>query len=485
MWIRAWVVVLLMGCRDRPPPPPPPPPTPVAAPEPPKPAPPKEVALPPEPPESVAAFPDEVEVVEDASDERLLRLLLADPVKAEVALHQLNAPDAWQVAVIAQFALKRGEKSFELDAEPQLPLPAMDAGVVTAAGEAWIAEGGAPLVAPGKKAPLAYLPLNTKVEVKALDGEWAELSVPVAQQAIYAETGMAPVKVSATPMLGRVKVSQLSALTLDAQESMRQALLQGDDEAGRLSSVAWWQHAWRIERSERTRAGLLRAAWAAKRASTVVHAALARNLASASGLRFAWACTGDDPSSASWLDLTKARPKSLPPSVCVSGLDARARCEDDTRSALTKAAATKAWLEGVSLTPKPWLRFTVDARDPRQVFVVTTPLEVADPCSEFEEVTFEAGSGLVRRLALPLGTRSMVIWVPVAKHAGAEFSIPSATSEGQAISWLRSRAAYRWTVGPKGDLEPSLGVNARTFQVSADVSATSFAVAPERDCSCQ
>lgn len=452
----------------------------------PPPAPVAQVQLPPPPPESVAAFPDEVPTPDDAAtDERLLRLLLSDPVKAEVALHKMSAPDGWQVAVLAQFALRRGEKSFEVDSEPALPLPSVDGGVVTGPGAAWVSLDSTALVGASKKGALASLPLNTKVEVKALAGEWADVSVPIAQAAVYGETEHDPVRVLSTPMLGRVLLSQLSAIPQDAEALMRQALSQGDDEPGRLRSVALWQQAWRVERSERTRAGLLRAAWGARRASTVVRAALARNLMPASGLRFAWACTTEDPSSATWLELSSARPKAMPKSVCVSGLDARARCDDDTPGALKKATATKEWLEGVGLAPRPWLRFTVDGREPRQAFVVTTPLEVADPCSDFEEVSFEAGSGQVRRLTLPLGTKGMVVWLPVARHAGAEFSVISATSEGQAISWLRSRERYRWTIGPRGELEPSLGVDAMTFQVSADVSTATFALAPERDCSCE
>lgn len=88
----------------------------------------------------------------------------------------------------------------------------------------------------------------------------------------------------------------------------------------------------------------------------------------------------------------------------------------------------------------------------------------------------------MRRLSLPLGTKAMTIWVPVSKHSGAEFAVPSTASERQAISWLRARGHYRWTLG---DLQPSLGVNARTFTVPEDVAATELAVAPERDCSCE
>lgn len=484
MRIASWAMGLVLaswltGCDE----PPAPPPKQVVTRAPTRPPPPK-VEVPPPPPELVAAFPDTV-VPDDAdTDERLLRLLLSDPAKAERILHTKTSPDAWQVAVIAQFALVRGEKTFDVDPEPMLPMPALDGGVVSGPGPAWLAED-APLLAPrGKQSTLATLPINTKVEVKTLEGEWAQVSVPIAQVAVFAEDDQAP-KVTATALLGRVKQTQLVAAPRDAEALMREALAQGDDTAGRLVAVALWHRAWRAERSERTRAGLLRAAWAARHASTLVRTALARNLAPVSGIRFAWACTGDDPAATKWLDVSRARPKPLPGSVCLSGLDARARCVDDSAAARSRAESTQQWLDALALTPKPWLRFTVDARDPRQVFLVTTPLDVADPCSDFEELTFEAASGQVRRLALPLGSRELVVWVPVTRHAGAEFAVPSATSEGLAVAWLRSRGNYRWTLDGRGDLQPSLGTNARTYDVGADVSVTSFALAPERDCSCQ
>lgn len=482
MKIRGWACLLLsLSCCADPPPPVAPKPVP-EAPRPPPPPP--EVKLPPAPPDSVAAFPDEVTRIDDVStDERLLKLMLADPVRAERALHEVANPDGWQVSILAQFALTRGEKSFDVDEEPLLPLTVSGGGVVSKTGLAWLTEDATPLLGPGKKA-LATLPLNTKVEVTALDGEWATVKVPIAQVAVYGETEHLPVRVISTPVTGRVKVERLSPVPEDAETLMREALSQTEGEHGRMAAVALWQRAWRVERSERTRNGLLRAAWAVRRASTVVRAALARNLAPVEGLRFAWACNTEDPSASQWVDVSEARPTRLPRAFCLSGLDARARCSGDREEAKARAEATRKWLEKVKLSPRPWLRFTVDARDPRQAFVVTTPLEVADACSDFEEVTFEAGSGQVRRLTLPLGTKGLVVWLPVARHAGAEFSVPSATSEGQAISWLRSRGHYRWTVSKEGDLQPSLTTNADSFVVSGDVSVTSLAIRPERDCSC-
>lgn len=442
-----------------------------------------ELELPAPAPDLIAAFPDERPVPTDAeTDERMLQLLMTDPAKAEATLQLLSSPQLWQTSVIAQFATRRGEKTFELEPEPPLPIDEAEAGVVSAAGPAWISEDATPLIAAGKK---TVLPLNTRVEVKALEGEWADVSVAIAQVAIYGESEREPVRVVSSPLMGRVRLSQLTSTQRNAETLMMQAMKQPPTLAGKLNAVALWQQAWRIERSERTRKGLLRASWAVQRASTMVQAALAKNLAPVSGLRFAWACTTDDPSSASWLDLTKARPKMLAKSVCVSGLDARARCESDSPAELKRAAATKTWIEGVKLAPRSWLRFIVDGRDPREVFLVTTPLAVADACHEFEELTVEANSGQVHRLAVPLGSQSLVVWVPVTLHSGVDYSVVSATSETQAVSWLRSREKYRWTLGGRGELEPSLGLNSSGFTIPPGVTAESFALAPERDCSCE
>ncbi|MDP2274779.1 MAG: hypothetical protein Q8K32_28815 [Archangium sp.] len=477
MGIRGWVVVLLSSCTEAPP-------VVVAATAPvvaPKPA---ELVLelPAPAPDLIAGFPDERPLPSDVdTDERLLQLMMTDPARAEAALHLLSSPAPWQTAVIAQFATRRGEKSFELEPEPPLPFDEPDAGLSTTPGPAWVREDAAPLVSPGGKK--TTLPLNTQVEVKGFTGEWAEVSVAFAQTAIYSETEREPLRVVSSPVLGRVRRTHLAPTTLKPESLMLQAMKQPAALEGKLKAVGLWQQAWRIERTERTRRGLLRAAWAVQRASSMVQAALAKNLAPASGLRFAWACTTEDPPSASWLDLTKARPKTLAKSVCVSGLDARARCQTDSPAELKRAAATQAWLERIKLAPRPWLRFTVDARAPREVFLVTTPLAVADACSEFEEFTVEANSGQVHRLALPLGSQSLVVWVPL--HAGVEYSVISAASESQAVSWLRSREKYRWTLGDRGELEPSLGLNASQFSIPPGVIAATFALAPERDCSCE
>ncbi len=447
---------------------------------------PAEVALklPAPAPDLIAGFPDERPEPPDVdTNERLLQLMLTDPARAEAALQLLSSPELWQTSVIAQFATRRGVKSFEVEPEPPLPVDEPDAGFPSAPGAAWVREDAAPLVSPGGKQ--TTLPLNTQVEVKAFTGEWAEVSVAFAQVAIYGETEREPLRVVSSPVTGHVRLTQLAAAPMKAESLMLQAMKQPLSLAGKLKAVALWQQAWRIERSERTRKGLLRAAWAVQRASSMVQAAHAKNLAPASGLRFAWACTTGNPPSASWLDLTKARPKTLAKSVCVSGLDARARCETDSPAELKRVAATRTWLENVKLAPRPWLRFTVDARDPREVFLVTTPLAVADACHEFEELTVEANSGQVHRLAMPLGSQRLVVWVPVPLHAGVEYSVISATSESQAVSWLRSREKYRWTLGARGELEPSLGLNASRFSIPAGVVAESFALAPERDCSCE
>jgi hypothetical protein len=393
-----------------------------------------------EPPESIAEFPDEPTVVDVSSDGRLMELLLADPGEAEKQLAQLESPNAWRVALLAQFAVTRGKKTRDVDAEEALPLVEQaDAGVVTV-GPAWVADEQVPLMSAGKKPKqLERLAVNTPLEIKSLDGATATVSVPIAQVAVYGATGHQPERLVSKSLEGTVLISALTATALDVNELMARAREQKDDDAGKLKSVALWQRAWRIERSARTRDGLLRAGWAAERASTVVLAALARDFAPVSDLRFAYGCNADAPPSSKWVDVAKGAPKVMPKQACVSGVDARTICPGERPAKKKGAEAMKTWLEKEGVAPKSWLRFTVDARDRRQVFLVATPVQAVEGCDEFEQVTVEARSGVVRRLSLPLGVKTLEVWVPVEHHLGIDYSIPSATAEGEAVTWLRSR----------------------------------------------
>lgn len=481
--MRPWWVLLgvswCWACNEAPKPPPPP----RVAPAPkPKPLPP---VLPPAPdpldeaPESIAAFPDEPDERDVSTDGRLLELLLADPDAAEAALAHLATPDAWRVSLSAQFALAHGAKSRALEEEPALPLATLDGGAVVVGAPAWVMDD-VPLVGPGKKPKtLQRLPINTEVQVLAVEGERARVSVGVAQVAVWGPSGLEPVQRTTKQLGGTVPLGVLAPRALEVDALIQRAMEQKED------AVALWQRAWRVERSARTREGLLRAGWAAQRASTVVSAALSRDFAAVRELSFAWTCTGEAPPTKKWLDVSKARPKSVPTGVCLEGVDARVQCERHGEEAMRDAKARAAWLEKQQLTAHPWVRFIVDARERRQVFLVATPLELVDTCDDFEQVTFEAGSGLVRRLVLPLGAKDLEVWVPVTRAQGVEYAVPSARAEGQAVRWLRARGKYKWTVGTGGELQPSLSTDATTFAVPADVSASTIALPPQRVCECQ
>ena len=445
------------------------------------PAPPRERPVPPEGPESIAAFPDTPADRDATNEGRLLQALLFDPVAAEKALDSLENPDAWRAALMASFAARRGEKSFEVDPEPALP-PAEpgDGPALQAGAQAWLAVDQAPLWSGGKQRKvLATLPLHTPVEVVSLTADEARVAVAIAQSAVWAESGSHPARVVTRRIEGRVARAALGP-EVNLEALLKRAVNQADDAAGRLAAVVLWEQGWRMERSARTREGWLRAAWAARRASSVVRAAFAHDLAPARGLRFAWACTGAAPPTAKWLEVGRTPPKVTPPNACLWGPGTRAHCPGEGASALKLGA----WLTKQHLAPQPWLRFTVDARSRRQVFLVTTPLEAVDACDDFLEVSFEAGSGVVRRLALPLGTGELEVWVPVTRHQGVDYSVAAAASEGQAVSWLRTKENHRWTLDALGQLEPSLGTEARAFEVPADFNATSLALPPGPNCEC-
>ncbi|MFT3713520.1 MAG: hypothetical protein QM817_38175 [Archangium sp.] len=472
------VVVVLCGCspkKDPPPAPPPPPPAVVdagvaAAPvkvEPPPPL--------PEAPDVVAAFPDSAPA-SVSTDQGLLALLIENPAATEQALAQLDAPDSFRVSLIAGFARARGEKSFDVDAEPLLPSDAGVSDTVDAGAPAWIATDDAPFTSGGKV--IRKLPLETKVQVVSLGATNAVVELRVAKTVIYGPGGHAAEKIIDAAERGSVPLNALRGEPLDVAKLIDEARTQRDDEAGQLAAIAMWQRAWRIERSARTREGLLRAGFAAKRASTVVLAALARDFAPAKGVTLEWACGTDAPPSQKRLT---GVPAKLDAKACLAPFDARSACEKDSDAKKKKAEANAAFV--ATLPPHAWLHFTVDARSPRQVLVVSTPLLHVDSCDDFEQVFLETGSGKVRRLSLPLGNAGLEVWVPVERALGLEHAVISAASEQAAITWLRSRAPYKWVVDHH-DLQVSLTVDSQGFKLAGDVTTAAWAVGPDRACGC-
>lgn len=428
------------------------------------------VETPPEPApiDVVAAFP-EPEPADVTTDDGLISLLLANPVHAEEALAEAQSPDAFRIALLAGFARARGEKTF--DVKPERVLPLLDAGVATtvdAGADAWVAEDEAPLTVSGKV--VRALPLNTQVKVATLKATTATIEVPLTSVAIFGSTGHQPERRTVTLLRGDVKLSHLrnAPIDLDALLTDARKPVSFDDDQAKLQAIALWQRAWRIERSPRTREGLLRAGFAARRASTVVTAALAHDFAPVAGLTLEWGCA----------DETGPRPGK-----CLKLGDERQACPTDSAKDKKRREARAATV-GALGSKQAWLHFTVDARTPRQLLLISTPLALVDPCADFQEVAFEGGNGRVRRLSFPLGPAKQEVWLPVERTLGVEHALISAASEQHAVEWIRARERYRWTIGGPHELQVSLSLNSTNFSVPKDVGASMKVVPPERSCDC-
>lgn len=442
--------------------------------------PPPKVEVEPEPIDIVAAFPEPPEP-DPATDEGLLQLLLTDPAHAEAALVDGQSPDAFRIAILAGFATSRGEKGFDVRREPLLPV-LEDGGVTSqldAGATAYVVEDDAALTSGGKT--VRTLPLGTAVQVVKSNAKTVTVELESAKVVVFGLTGRTPEKRVTEKVRGEVKGSALRVAPLDVDAMVAQArALPRDDDDAKLRAIAWWQRAWRMERSPRTREGLMRAGFAARRASTVVLAALARDFAPVKGLTIDWVCGSDAPPSTQRLD---APPAKLGPKQCVRAWDARMSCPNDSASEQKKREARKTFLDSAP-SPTAWLHFTVDARTPRQLFVVSSPLEFHDACADFKEVSLEAGNGRVRRLAFPLGPATQDVWVPIERTLGVEHAIISAASEQHAIEWMRARERYRWTIGAAQELQVSLTMNNTNFKLPGDVNAATRVVSPERSCDC-
>lgn len=483
------VVGALSGCDERPQPPevapkPAKKPTPVVDAGPP----PTTASAPDEPPapDNVLALPEHVKVEDAVEGEPLIRLLLEDPSRAEKALHRLGTPDGWQVALMAQMALQQGEARGDALPETALPVLAPDAGVPAADTDAWVAAASLPLKDPRKGAKgktLLELPLNTRVHVEAVTGALARVSVEVAREVDYDDSGSAPTRVVSAPVKGLVDGAWLVAEPLTGPALVREAKAQPDDDAGNDRAVVLWHRALLVERSEAAREGLLRAAWQARRPSWVIRAALTRNFAPARAAALAWTCRGD-PAKAKWLPEPKKPPKTLPSDVCLTEVDARASCAFEPQALRTGREARAAWRKNLGLEEKPLLRLTVDARQPRAILLAGSRVAFHDSCAEFEEVDLESHAATLRRLVLPLGVKDTVVRVPVPAYHGLEYAVLSASSEARAGAWMRSRSRYRWSIGPRGQLQVSLQTDDMSFAIEADAAAATVAVPPQKACDC-
>lgn len=439
-------------------------------------------------PDNVLALPDDPVGPEDITDEKRLRaLLLRDPRQAERQLVALAAPNQWQVALLAQLALRRGQRApgaLSEDSLAALPQPP----IVTGAGRAWVSVSEAVLWGPAGKRSRnrqALLPLGTPVEVLALDGGTATVAVELATTAEYGaasevEPGLPnepPVRVETTRLEGSVELRQLGAEAPDANAVIALAEREADDER----ATGLWLRALQLEPSEHARRGLLDVAWRARRPALVATAALVHATAPVRSLALAWGCTGE-PAGAQWERWPlRRKPKGA---VCVTGIDARTSCPHDSERRRTAVAEATAEREALGLPERPLLRVVVDGRTARRILLTSASLEAVDPCADFEEVKVAGWGANIRRLAVPLGAQRLTLLVPVPTAVGVEHAVIAAPSEAKAAAWLRSRSHLRWTVGRGGELQPSLRTGDPGFRLEPDVTAATWAEPPARSCEC-
>jgi hypothetical protein len=479
-----WVVMLVgTGCSERPPPPP-------VAPA----AVPVDAGLaeldagpPPDEVRNVLQLPDTGTVEEDPNRPlELQHLLLRDPELAERRLAQLETPSQWQVALLANFALRRGDHSLAPPREGDLPRVTFEDAGVTAPGRAWVAAPLLELRSPGvprKKKPalLASLPIGTEVQVDGVDGGLASVSVSLATSVEFGETGEGPTHLESTVLQGQLELASLSATRLDAPLLIARARAQPDTDAGHELAVALWYRALLLRHDEAAREGLLKAAWSAHRPSWAITAVLDRSFAAARALSLTWGCRGQaaHPPVLRW-----PMPKKTPAEVCVTGVSEQQACENDPPRVKARLESAKLELEASGLQRKPSLAFTVDARLPRDAFLAEARLEQVDPCADFQELKLEGWGASYRLLHLPLGTAATRVYVAAPTYHGVEYAVISAAGQAKVAAWLRSRSHVRWTLGRNGELEVSLQNGDTGFRLEPDVSAVTWASAPLRSCDC-
>ena len=136
--------------------------------------------------EEAVGVPDDAAIDTGAVDGLALkRLLVRDPEAASKALENVTTPDAWQVAILAQLMLRRGDPGPDLVPEAAMPEVESTGTPFTAdAGVAYVATALLPLRASAKaRAPqVMLLPINTELAVTKIDGAWATVSVKLATE---------------------------------------------------------------------------------------------------------------------------------------------------------------------------------------------------------------------------------------------------------------------------------------------------------------
>ena len=488
---RAWVVCPLLALAsacEKPRPPPPlivaPVPGPVHTQVPDAAA---EAALPPTEPEPDVepGMLDDPPFDQSASEGLPLKtLLLRDPDLAAKALEALPTPDAWQVALLAQLALKKGSPGPDLVPEAAMPevLPEANGFSGPDGGTAWVATALMPLKASSKaRAPtVMMLPINTELTVNALDGGLASVSVEVATEVEFGATGSTPTRVKTVSKTGVVEARWLVTAPVESESLRALAATRKGSERKEDEAVVLLHRAFLIDRTESARSRLLDAAWAAHRASWVVTAAMAQLHVAPRRIDVAYACSGDV-TAAKWLSFSKGKlPAKLPEALCVTQVDLREPCDEKSRPGWEQRRQV---LESAHLKRDAVVQLVVDATRSRVLWYYSVPLQVHEACAITPEYKLDLSGVQVRRLVMPLGTSKTVVRVSSNLYDGVELGVVGAPNEATARGWLRKRSHSRWTMDPPAsELAISLGVGDTDFESQSDVNGVTWARPPPFDC---
>ncbi len=414
----------------------------------------------------------------------LKRLLLRDPEAATKALETVGTPDAWQVAILAQLLLKRGESGPDLVPESALPeVESTGAPFTDDAGIAYVATALLPLRASAKaRAPqVMLLPINTELAVTKVEGAWATVSVKLATDVRFGKAGSDPIASTGTSKTGAVELKWLSTNPIDAAALSAWAASKTGSPAKQDEAVVLLHRAFLIDRTEDARSAWLDAAWVANRASWVVNAATAQLHVAPKRIDVAWACVGE-PATAKWVSFASGKlPAKLSDSFCLSHVDVRKPCSEKSQGPWQKRVEV---LEKAAIVQGTVVQLVVDATRPRVLWFYSTDVRTHDACAGTQEVEVDMYRAHLRRLVMPLGTSKTVVRVESSAYQGTEFGVVAAPSDAKARSWLRKRSHSRWTLDERtGELNVSLGVTDTNFEDEHDVNGVTYATQPAFDCS--
>ncbi len=437
-------------------------------------------------PEPTVGMPDDPPFDQSATEGLpLKKLLLRDPDLAAKALEALPTPDAWQVSLLAQLALKKGNPGPDLVPEAPMPEVVPEPDTVfssTDGGTAYIATALLPLKASSKaRAPtLMQLPINTEVTVISVDGATAAVSLEVATDVHFGETGSTPKTSRGITKTGVVDAKWLVNEPLDPDALIAAAAKKTGSELKEDEAVVLLHRAFLIDRTERVRALLIDAAWKAHRASWVVTAAMAQLHVAPKRIDVAYACVGE-PADAKWVSFASGKlPNKPPDSMCLTQVELRKPCEETKHATWQKRVDT---LERAAIKKGPLVQLVVDATRPRVLWFYSLQMNVHEGCASTPEYMLDLYSAEVRRLVLPLGTSKTVVRVDARRYDGIELGVVAAPNEAKARAWLRKRSHFRFTLDPKlPELNLSLGVGDTDFESETDVNGITWARPPDFDC---